>query len=113
MKAYLINPSDCTVREVDYDGDWKSIAPLLDCRLFDVVRIGADGDCLYVDDEALLAIPDEGADFFRIDGYPQPIVGRALYLGTDGEGNSTPPRAPIADVLRACRFEPRRRVFAA
>ena len=45
------------------------------------------GDILYVDEEGLLNSCPKA--WISIDGWPQPIAGRALVLGTDSEGAST------------------------
>ena len=44
-----------------------------------------DSETLYVDDEGLYA---ENQRFFTWDGYPKPLAGRGLILGTDEEGES-------------------------
>ena len=39
MKAILIDPFDESVSEVEYNGDYKEIYNLADCRTFDVVSL--------------------------------------------------------------------------
>jgi hypothetical protein len=85
MKAYLIDPFARTVTQVEYSGDYKEISALIGCQLFDAVRIGANGDTIFVDDEGLLNGPTE---FFKHSSYPSPLAGKGLVLGTDDEGES-------------------------
>ena len=87
MRAILINSKERTVTEVDYDGNWKSIAPMLECRWFTVVGGLPDGDDLYCDDEGLLTA-SEDSTYFMMPWYPTPIVGNALILGVNGDGDS-------------------------
>ena len=104
MKAYLIDPEARTVEEHEYDGDWRSIAKALQCRVFDIVRMD-DGDGIYVDDEALLNLdPDRGAAFFRLAEYPQPLVGRGLVLGSDERGESREPVLTLERVRELVSF---------
>lgn len=85
MQAILIDPFKETIEYVDYSGDWQDIKGLLQCDLFATVYID-DCDTLYVDDEGLYQEPQR---FFQYRGYPQPLAGRGLILGTDEEGDST------------------------
>lgn len=54
MRAILIDPFTETIVEVEFDGNYKSIYPLIDCETFDCVSVDKN-DTLYVDDEGLLA----------------------------------------------------------
>jgi len=97
MRAVLIDPFASTITEVDYDGDYKSIYGLISgpnhygdeiaVDTFDVVGgWGPKGrDDLYVDDNGLF---QSGQVFFTLDGYHQPLAGRALVLSHDDEGES-------------------------
>jgi len=85
MQAILIDPYTQTIEVVDYSGDWRDIKTLLGCELFTTVYI-SDEDSIYVDDEGLYV---EDQRFFKLKGYPQPLAGRGLVIGTDEEGNST------------------------
>lgn len=89
MKAVLINSTERTVTDVEYSGNWKDIGPLLGCRLFTVVGGLPDGDDLYCDDEGLLTA-NEDTTYFMMPWYPAPLVGNALILGVDDEGETIP-----------------------
>tara|TARA_R110002020_G_scaffold225080_3_gene435095 strand:- start:292 stop:759 length:468 start_codon:yes stop_codon:yes gene_type:complete len=90
MRAILIDAENQEIREVDYNGDWKTIAEWIGggTRTFTTIELNPYGDTAYVDDEGLY----NGADYgFIYDGYPTSIVGNALILGTDLEtGESIP-----------------------
>lgn len=87
MRAYLINPHDQTITEVDYSGDYCQIYDLIECQTFDVARINDRGDVIYVDDEGMF----HNSEFFDLPGYSQPLAGLGLVLGTNDEGESTSP----------------------
>jgi hypothetical protein len=94
MKAYLINPTDRTIKTVKYDGDYRSIYKLCDFSTFTTVELTADGDTLFLDDEGLLKAPVY--QFFGYRGFPNLLAGKGLILGTDDEGNSVEPKHDIA-----------------
>ena len=88
MRAILLDSKTRTVKEVDYNGDWRTISPTIGCSLFTVVRLG-NGDDLYVDDEGLLTVTDETV-FIKVPWYPSPLAGSGLILSCGDEGESTP-----------------------
>lgn len=87
MRAYLIDPTEKTVVEIDYDGDFRSIYTLIEAELFAAVFLNTNQDCVYIDDEGLL----KPNTFFQIQGYPNPLAGKGLVLGTNAEGESIEP----------------------
>ena len=95
MRAILIDPAKQTVTEVDYDGDYQSIYKLTDCTTFAVPYALENEDALYVDDEGLLNGP---VNFFTIGGYPEPLAGKCLILGTDEDGKSVAAKSDIDDL---------------
>jgi hypothetical protein len=105
MKAFLINPFDKTVSEVDYSGDYKDIYKLIDAELFDVVYIDGN-NCIYVDDEGLFK--NEQA-FFQV-GYAM-LAGRGLVLGTDDEGESISPEIALEELRKQVTFLSREEVM--
>jgi hypothetical protein len=88
MKAFLIDPQEKTVSNIDIDDSLQAYYDVLECRTFDVVRINNEGDVIYVDDEGLFT----KSYFFTYNGYTSPLAGKGLVLGTDSEGASIPPR---------------------
>lgn len=87
MRAFLIDPFERTLTEVDYDGDFHSIYKLCDFDTFDVVNAYPYPQVdVYVDDEGLFK---EDQAFFLWGDYPQPLSGKGLILGHDLCGDST------------------------
>lgn len=106
MRAYLIDPTNETVTEVDYDGNYKSISRLIGCDYFTTVVLtrtedGWPADTLFVDDEGLFV---EDQRYFTIRGYNQPLAGKGLVLGTDAEGDSIEPDMDLATAQGLVRF---------
>ena len=93
MKAYLIDPNNRKITEVDYTGDFRNIYTHIGAECFDVARFG-ETDCVFVDDEGLIKGPVY--QFFAVQGYPAPLAGKGLVLGTDEEGNSISPSIDLA-----------------
>ena len=107
MRALLIDPTEKSFTEVEYNGDWKTIAPLLGCELFTVVYTDV-GD-VFVDDEGLYNTEN---DFFVLDGVDQPLCGRGLIFGpADDEGNTTPATISIGDIEEKVFFMSRSKVY--
>lgn len=105
MKAILIDPFDETVTEVEHNGDYRHIYTLLshpehkvDC--FTIVQI-TQGDAIFVDDEGLLKDPKH---FFVWKGYPQPLAGKGLILGTNDEGDSVDVVTTVDEVKKRVSF---------
>jgi hypothetical protein len=97
MKAYLINPFDQTIIEVEHSGDYKEIYDLIQNggSPFDAVYFGSDRDSIFVDDEGLFK---EDQRFFKLEGYNQPLAGRGLVLGCDDEGETVAPKITLSDL---------------
>jgi hypothetical protein len=97
MKAYLIDPFEKSIKEVDYSGDWQDISRLIGCKYFTAVNLNDDQDTVYVDDEGLLV--DQGdMEYFHISmapGYEQTLAGKGLVLGTNKDGDTV---APLCDI---------------
>lgn len=115
MKALLINPFDQTITEVDYSGDYRNIYEHIGAGTFDVVRLPGhdlpcESDALFVDDEGLFK---EDKRFFRVEGYYQPLCGKALVLGTDDEGRSVEPCISIEALTKLVTFMPEGFTFEA
>ena len=82
MRTIIINPFDQTIKEAVYDGDYREIYDLIDCQVFDVVRI-SESDDLFVDDEGLLK---DNNRYFSWSG--RNFAGKALILSHNDEGVS-------------------------
>ena len=101
MKAFHINAEARTITEVEVSKGYTNIYPFLSTSLkkvdcFTCVGIEQD-DSIYVDDEGLLTIQFD-TPFFLYDGYPQPLSGNGLVVGTDEEGESVDPKNTLEDI---------------
>lgn len=94
MQAILIDPFTETIEAVDYSGDYKDIYALLGCDLFTTVYTEM-ADTIYVDDEGLYV---EDQRYFKLKGYPQPLAGRGLVLGSTDDGDSTDCVSSLQDI---------------
>jgi hypothetical protein len=103
MKAYLIDPYETKVTEVEYSGNYEDIYKLIDCRTFDCVGFRGFKDTIYIDDEGLYK---EDKQFFMVDGFPTPLCGKALVLGTDEEGDSISPKTSLTKLKSMVDFIP-------
>lgn len=84
MRTILIDPATQTVKELEFEGNYKKIQETIDCGCFDVVHIdGPNQEAIFIDDEGLL----KGSGFvFAFMG--KPLVGKGLIMGCDDEGES-------------------------
>lgn len=94
-KGYLVDPFDKTITEVEV-GDYKHIQDLIGCSCFTAAYL-ENGDVAYVDDEGLFKGP---TDFILFKGYPQPLAGKAVVVGTDSEGNDIAPAISLDELKR-------------
>jgi hypothetical protein len=103
MKAFLIDPFEREVREIEWSANWQDISKILDCHTFTVASIGhnLDDDTIYVDDEGLYR---DGQDFFAFVGHPNPLAGYGLLVGTDCEGDSADPKHRLEQVQSKTHF---------
>jgi hypothetical protein len=101
MKAWLINPFDKTITEVEHNGDYRHIYTLIDCDTFDCVRFSDNGDAIYVDDEGLLKDLEKQAFFALPSIYPDSAyAGNGLVLGVDGEGSTVAPETSLEEMKK-------------
>lgn len=114
MKAFLIDPYTKTISEVEHDGNYKSIYPLISTgphqvETFSVATL-EDGDAIFVDDEGFLGDMDE-LEFFcvynegRHSGVRHICLGgKGLVLGSDSEGDSCAPKITLRELLQRVRW---------
>jgi hypothetical protein len=102
MKAYLIDPFNEEITEVNYSGNYEEIYKLIDCKYFDCVNLGRSGDTVYIDDEGMISGKEQ--EFFRVKDYPNPLAGYALVLGSDKEGNSVEPKTSLEELKGMIKF---------
>ena len=103
MKGYLIDPDKQEITEVDYNGDWRTIAPMIHCETFTVVNM--DKDSIYVDDEGLINNNPHG--WFFLAGYHQPLKGFGLLLGLNrNTGESIAAQISLGKLRELITFPP-------
>lgn len=104
IPAYLINPETKTIEAVSIDASKEHLPQIyvhLGCTLITTAPV-AGGDTVYVDDEGLIKGPVY--QFFGLQGYPQPLAGRGLVMGSDGEGNDAAPALSLDEVKARLYF---------
>lgn len=108
MKAFLIDPYEATIKEVQYGGDYNEIYDLIDCQIFTCVTFTEDEDTIFVDDEGLVNGKEQA--FFRVVDTPRgpsyPLVGKGLVLGTNEEGDSVEPKITLEKLKKKIQFIP-------
>lgn len=89
MRIIKIDVEKKKITDVLHDGTLENIYRLIGngCRTFTCPVEFNSLDALYCDDESLLR-PDDIKGGFIMNGWSYPIVGNALVIGTDEEGDS-------------------------
>lgn len=97
-KAIKIDVEKQSVYEIEIGDDFREIYPHIGngCSLFTVPVQFENGDSLYADDEGLLH--QEMIGGFIMENWRCPIVGNAIILGTDDEGDSIDYKSNIPDI---------------
>ena len=105
MKAILINPMQESIRHISYDGDPKSIYRILQCTTYEAVYPFDNGDTLWIDEEGLLKESNYAFNL-KADNpkFNQTIMGSALILGTDAEGESIECKSKLDDIKSIIKF---------
>lgn len=96
MKAILITPDSRSIEMIDIGGH-GDIAKLIGFDTIESDAVGTDGDRLYFDEECFL----RGASGrFQVDSII-PISGRAVIVGTSGDGTVLRDATTEIDSLRS------------
>lgn len=113
MKAYLIDPTNQTVTQVEHDGSLQDLYAHTRCQCIDAVRINEQGDCVFVDDEGLLngAGYTHGPFMLTRGERRMPLMGYGLVLGSTIEGESTDPACTLDEVKALVSFPSMRTVI--
>lgn len=98
MKAIKIDVANQKISQVTI-GDYKEIYSAIGngCSLFCCPVQWENNDVLYADDEALLQENLEGC--FSFPDFKYPIVGNAIILGSDDEGESVDTKTKISELM--------------
>ena len=102
MKAYKIDSTNQTIEEVeivdrDDDGCYYSMREHVGCDMLEAFYLDRNGTCLMLDEEGLFK---SGQRFFTVAGYPNPIGGNAVCVGTDDQGDTCEPLIGIDELRR-------------
>ena len=103
-KAIKIDVIKKDVYEIELSDDYKAIYGAIgnDCRCFCVPIEFENGDALYSDEEGLLHEKMEGC--FMMENWISPLVGNAIILGTDDEGDSIDAKSTIEEIKSKIYF---------
>jgi hypothetical protein len=106
MKCLVIDAINHTIREDDYNGNYKDIYRLGGFDLMTTIALDDNGETLFIDDEGLLK--EDLNDYFILHGpdfsYPQPLPGNGVILGTDKEGESIATTLTVETLRRNVLF---------
>ena len=102
-RGYLIDPYKAEVQPITVPmDDHEEIQRQLDCDVFTTGGYFENGDVVFVDDEGMLKGPTH---FFRIKGLnDQPLAGRGVVLGSDGEGGSADVQTSESEMMSRVRW---------
>jgi hypothetical protein len=101
MKAIKIDAHARTVTEIeigDPNKDYRQLAEGIGfgCLYTELISyVNRENDCLMGDEEGLFK---KDQAFFWWKGYPTPLAGNAIVVGTDDMGNTTAPTMTLAEV---------------
>lgn len=103
MRAIKIDVIEQTVTEINTINDWRGIAPEIGngCEYFCCPVTLENEDTIYADDEALMR---EIVGGFMMPNFAYPIVGNAIILGTDDEGESVDAKSTLEEIRANVRF---------
>ena len=113
MKAVLINPKLRKIKEIEYSGDYQDIQKLTECSTFTAVYPFDNQDTIYLDDEGLLKESNYCFTFKYDNGYVQPLMGNALVIGANEEGESISYKTPITEIKNRIVFKGHQQIIMA
>jgi hypothetical protein len=104
-KAIKINVETKSVEYITLGDDYQEIYNHIGngCSCFSVPYTFENEDAMYVDDESLLRMNDIKGGFI-LEEWETPIVGNAIILGTDHEGESIDPKSTLEDIKSQLQF---------
>lgn len=105
-KIIKIDVEKQDIYHVELSDNYKHIYDLIgnNCSMFCVPVQFDNGDVLYADDESLLRDDVKGG--FIMPGWSTPILGNALVVGSNEEGESVDCLTTIDDMKKLVRFIP-------
>ena len=99
MYVLLINPEDHTITEKQIEPGLLNIYKILGCSMIEApVIFPPNGDVLYCDEEAWLNVGDDDKlAGFSFPDWSYAILGKALVVGDNGEGEDADCTMKITD----------------
>jgi len=95
VKAYLVDPERCTVREIELPIEDKAardeMRRLIGCEGMDFQMISDERDSVWVDEFGLTRGPCWA---WKLHGMQAPFAGRGIIVGADEFGFAAPPTVP-------------------
>ena len=113
MKAILINPKLRKIKEVEYSGNYQDIQKLTECSTLTAIYPFDNEDTIYLDDEGLLKESNYCFTFKYDNGYVQPLMGNALIIGANEEGESISYKTPITEIKNRIVFKGHQEIIMA
>ena len=113
MKAVLINPKLRKIKEIEYSGDYQDIQKLTECSTITARYPFDNQDTIYLDDEGLLKESNYCFTFKYDNGYVQPLMGNALVIGANKEGESISYKTPITEIKNRIVFKGHQEIIMA
>ena len=103
MKAIKIDVLEQTISEITINDDWREIAPAIGngCEYFCCPVTLPNEDTIYVDDEGLLREVQGG---FLMPDFAYPLIGNAIILGANEEGESVDVKTTVEELRENVRF---------
>ena len=93
MRAILIDPFKREVTQVELTGDrLQEYYKVIECSTIAMPVIFDNRDSLVIDDEGWFQEYPDGRAGFMMDGWAYAIIGKALIIGCDEEGESVEPK---------------------
>lgn len=100
-KALKINVEAKTITQIKIDGSIESIVKEIgnNCEFFCCPYEFPNADTIYADDESLTRIKDIRGGFMLNENWVYPIVGNAIILGTDENGDDLDCKTTPKDLM--------------
>jgi hypothetical protein len=102
FKTFLIDAHKCEIREIEISGELADYYKHIGCDMIQHVPSYKEGfPDLYVDEEGLW---NQTGLWWVYAGFPQPLCGNAIAIGTDSEGETIAPDVTLEKLKEGIRF---------
>ena len=105
MRAFLIDPEIATIEEVNKDFEkleelQAAVEGYIELAGYLTDESGGE-NVVYCDEEGMLKLQ---LAYTQIEGYPNPLAGRLLVIGSDGEGGSQDATISMEELVSKVSF---------